>query len=210
MKWACVAGAHSEDKRFSPRPQGIQNVHCFYSPELEAPVSIPSTGPSGVYIYSVENGWSKRKKGIPKQARWNEMYSAHVPSLGAHLISQRKAPFMWLYNPKTEEWKPLADVPEAVRGCQALAADPVSDVVLAVVPDRKEEAKLKRLLVWAFDPKTQKWTEVEPGSAVPRGWGSWAPLWYDSDHHVFFLLNRIHQSRCETWVYRYRKADGDK
>ncbi len=210
MKWTCVAGKHSKSKRLSPGPQGVQNVHCFYSPELKAPVSIVSTGQRGVYVYSADKGWTKSKKGLPQRAVWNEMYSAHVPSLGVQLISQRKTPFMWLYNPKTEEWTPLADVPEQLRGCQALAADPISNLVLAVVPDRKEKARLKHLLVWTMDPKTLKWAEVKPAGPVPRGWGSWAPLWYDPDHNAFFLLNRIHQSKSTTWVYCYKRAADKK
>ena len=101
MKWTCVAGKLSKDKRHSPAPQGVQNVHCFYSPDLKAPVSVLSTGERGVYVYDHKKGWVKQKKSIPQKAVWNEMYGTYVPPLGVHLISQRKSPFMWLYNAKT-------------------------------------------------------------------------------------------------------------
>ena len=101
-------------------------------------------------------------------------------------------------------------MPEQLRGCQALAYDTAGKVLLAVVPDRKEKARLKRLQTWTMDPKTSKWTEVKPAGAVPRGWGLWAPLWYDPGHNAFFLLNRTHQSRCETWVYRYKRVADKK
>ena len=207
MKWTWLAGAHGKDKQtFSPKPQGIQNSHCFYSPDLKAPVAIMTTGDWGTYVFDQAKGEWRKRKPVPQKTVWHELYSTYVPPLKCHLVSQRGEPFMWTYNAATEEWKDLAGVPEPLRGCQALAYDSANGVVLAMVTDPQAKGTRRPLLTWVLDPRTMKWSLEKSSGPVPLGSAAWAPLWYDRDHNAFFFLNRTGQSGCETWVYRYKSV----
>jgi len=211
LEWTHLHGKYHKDekKQFSPNtPIAHQTMHCFYSPELKAPVVHQTSSPFVNYKYDFDKGeWAKLAKGIPAKHKWAEPYSTHVPPLGVQLISQANEPHMWTYNAVTEEWKPVADVPVALRGCQALAWDAANKVVLAMGSGEKSAGGKSVAIPWVLDPATMKWTEQKAANAGPEYKAAWAPLWYDPDHNACFFLNRTGQAGCETWVYRYKKAE---
>jgi hypothetical protein len=202
--WTCLTGLNSKSKKFSPKPQAIQTAHCFYSPDLEAPVAIMTTGDSGIYVYDFAKGeWIKRGKDLP--LRWQEIYSTYVASRKFHLVAPYRAdkpPWMFAYDARSDQWTPLEDVPDPLRGCNALAYDSANDIVLAI----PLAAKGGELSVWLMRPATLKWEELKPVGPRPKGNGLWAPLWYVPTHNVFFFLNRTSGTTCETWAYRYRRS----
>lgn len=216
MEWTCLNGKYQKDekKQFSPAtPYGHQTMHCFYSPELKAPVVHLTSQPFGNYKYVFEKQeWIKMKGGIPEKHKWAEPYSTYIASLGVQLIAQREAPYFWIYNAVNEEWKEfLGEVPNELRGakdkcgCEALAWDSANKVVVAMVKPGPEG----KVTPWVLDPATMKWTEQKPANEGPfsrTDGGTWASLCYDPDNNLFFFLNRTGQTGCESWIYRFKRA----
>jgi len=194
MRWTCLALPplyQTGSKKMIPWTRwAVQTMHCYYSPVVEAPVAITTHKPQGDWLFDLKTmTWKALKRNIP--AMGGEIYSAPVPPLKAQLLSNRNGR-MHLHRVSgvASTWTELENVPEALKGAEALAYDSANRVVIAVAPGKGRAP----LAVWRLDPATLTWAELKPKGPVPRGSGLWAPLWYDADHNAFVFLNRTGQT----------------
>jgi hypothetical protein len=207
MKWTCLAGVASKDKKPSPRYQGAQSFHVIYDPGLKAPVGIATTQSFGTFVYDFAKMEWKRRKNAPM--KWAELYSTYLASKKVHLISGKKKHGIWTFDAVKDEWKKLQDAPRQVIGTQALAYDAAHDVALVAPAGKRGEP----VSFWKLDAKTMKWSEQKAANAGPKGKSLWAPMWYDANHGLFLYLNyesrgpAFKGGRSSIWAYRYKKAE---
>jgi Galactose oxidase, central domain len=215
MKWDIIAlplysqyeGMPESLKRFCPWTRwAVQTHHLYYSPDAQAPVAITTHRPQGDWIYNAKKKqWTRLKRSVGSVG--GEIYSTYVPTLKAQILSAGKSGFFLHKMVKDGTgwktvWTPMKDVPKELIGCKALAYDSTNDVVIALKPGNRKTP----VRTFCLDIKTMKWSETKPINP-PKGHGLFAPLWYEPDHHAFFFLARTSQTRCETWFYRYKKAE---
>ncbi|MGD8239176.1 MAG: kelch repeat-containing protein [Armatimonadota bacterium] len=211
-QWIHLINRFTKEK---PDPRGAwSHNNVLYEPSLEAPVLITGGGgATDVYRFDHESVEWKHLTETPQELRWNEFYSTYVPEWKAHLIATAKRGFYRLEVPAIR-LTPV-DAPDDLGRCQSLSYDMRSGVVIALFKEAVDERR-QTVAPWAFDVKTEKWTELRPPEPRPVGQttGQWGVFWYDERHNVHLLINAVRRDRqelfdggvTETWAYRFREA----
>lgn len=160
----------------------------------------------------LSNSWtaSGLGKGAPIRRAWeNAVYDPRsekvvvfggidwAPAVHGHMNDT------WLYDPDTNTWKelrPRGDLPSARRDF-ALVHDPGSGRIL-LFGGSDDNGDLSDL--WAYDPKTNEWIELQPkGATPPERHGH--SLVYDPDEALFILFGGLSDIELnwlnDTWAY---------
>jgi hypothetical protein len=151
------------------------------------------TGTGGqIWLLDVEkNTWRKAKNSPPQRTSmgrtifYDSIRKRMILAGGGRLDAWQQGKALefrevYAFDPKEEAVKRLADAPTALYSSH-LAHDTKRDLFFAAAVFNKNEQPSG---MFAYDPKTDKWSAVKPLNEIPphKSWMGWLQLCYDSHH----------------------------
>lgn len=155
----------------------------------------------------VVNTWTDLHPGgdLPPARRFHAM--AYDPTSGLVILFGGVSDLepladTWAYDPRSDRWIDLApggDVP-APRGFHSLVSEPISGKVL-LFGGGDQNGDMNDL--WAYDPVTNTWSELQPDGHAPSGRSGLSAVWDPVGSRILVFGGRSAEFFNDLWTYDY-------